>query len=221
MSSPPRASPRTRSAFAAAFLSLIFPGLGHAYDGAWTRALAFATPPVLAFALLGGILLRVDRIELLGFVIQPPVLYGLFVVNAIALLYRVIAAVDAWQVARFLNEVDASGGAGSAAEAARSPLSIAGLVPVVLVIAGGHLAVARYNALALGLVNCVFSETTAPRPGARRLARPGAAESPRSSAIAIGPTETPAPTDVGPRRSAAARPAPSPRPCRPGTARSG
>ena len=36
MSTPPRPprAPRTRSAFAAAFLSLLFPGLGHAYAGA-------------------------------------------------------------------------------------------------------------------------------------------------------------------------------------------
>ncbi len=57
MSSPspqkaPRAhTPRTRSAFAAAFLSLIFPGLGHAYAGAWARALAFAALPLLLIAL--------------------------------------------------------------------------------------------------------------------------------------------------------------------------
>ena len=61
MSSPspqkaPRAhTPRTRSAFAAAFLSLIFPGLGHAYAGAWARALAFAALPLLLIALAGGI----------------------------------------------------------------------------------------------------------------------------------------------------------------------
>ena len=32
------ARPRARSPFAAAFLSLIFPGLGHAYAGAFVRA---------------------------------------------------------------------------------------------------------------------------------------------------------------------------------------
>ena len=83
---------------------------------------------VLAVALFGGILLRVDKIDLLGFVVQPAVLYGLFVVNAVALLYRVIAAVDAWQVARFLNEVDASGGGRlGRPKLPVSPLSIAGL----------------------------------------------------------------------------------------------
>ena len=46
--STPRRAPRSRSAFAAAFLSLLFPGLGHAYAGAYTRALAFAALPLLA-----------------------------------------------------------------------------------------------------------------------------------------------------------------------------
>ena len=83
MSTPPpqrrraRQPPRTRSAFAAAFLSLLFPGLGHAYAGAWTRALAFAAAAAAARSRsLGGIVLRADRIDLLGFVVQPEVLTG-------------------------------------------------------------------------------------------------------------------------------------------------
>src|SRR5450759_3306293 len=152
-------SPRSRSAFAAAFLSLIFPGLGHAYAGAFTRGLAFAALPFLSLALLGGIVLRADKFELLGFVVQQPVLIALLVLNAVALLYRLVAVVDAWQVARFLNAVDASGG--GRLGRARLPintLSIAGLMAILLVAAGGHLAVARYNVLALDLVGCVFSE---------------------------------------------------------------
>ena len=111
MSTPPRAprAPRTRSAFAAAFLSLLFPGLGHAYAGAWMRALAWAAVPLLSIALLGGIILRANRIELLGFVVQQSVLIGLLLVNVGILVYRVVAAIDAWNVARFLNDVDASG----------------------------------------------------------------------------------------------------------------
>src|SRR4051812_22427224 len=50
--------PRARSPFVAAFLSLLFPGLGHAYAGAWQRALGFAAPPILLLALLAGIFLR-------------------------------------------------------------------------------------------------------------------------------------------------------------------
>lgn len=156
-------SPRSRSAFAAAFLSLIFPGLGHAYAGAFTRGLAFAALPFLSLALLGGIVLRADKFELLGFVVQQPVLIALLVLNAVALLYRLVAVVDAWQVARFLNAVDASGG--GRLGRARLPintLSIAGLMAILLVAAGGHLAVARYNVLALDLVGCVFSENADP-----------------------------------------------------------
>lgn len=156
----PTPSPRARSAFTAAFLSLIFPGLGHAYAGAVTRGIAFAAVPFLSLALLAGVVLRADKIELLGFLIQQPVLIALFVVNVIALVYRVVAVVDAWQVARFLNAVDASGGGRlGRARLPFSPLSVAGLLAVVLVLAGGHVAVARYNVLALDLVGCVFSDS--------------------------------------------------------------
>ena len=173
--SPPAAprAPRTRSAFAAAFLSLIFPGLGQAYAGAWSRALAFAALPLLLLALAGGIFLRVDRLELLGFIVQPQVLTGVFIANILILLYRIVAAVDAWNVARFLNNVDASGGGRlGRSKLPLSPLSVAGLLAVLIVIAGAHVAVARYDLLAFDLVNCVFTESERRDvPGAGRLAR--------------------------------------------------
>jgi len=78
------APPRAKSAFAAAFLSLIFPGLGQAYLGAWYRALGFAAGPVLIFALTGGFLLRMDRQELVTLVVNPTVLTSVFVLNIIA-----------------------------------------------------------------------------------------------------------------------------------------
>src|SRR6478752_5789602 len=158
--------PRERSSFAAAFLSLLFPGLGHAYAGALGRGLAFAALPLLGIALGGGIALRADKTDLLAFFAQEEVLRGLFVVNVVLLIYRVVAAVDAWNVARFLNDTDrarieAATGRTTKATRARSPLSIvsiAGLLAVIVVMAGAHLAVAHYNALALDLVTCVFSE---------------------------------------------------------------
>ena len=99
----PQRAPRTRSAFAAAFLSLLFPGLGHAYAGAYARALGFAAAPLLLLALGAGIVLRIDRAELVGMVANQAVLIAVFIANVAALVYRVVAAVDAWQVARFLN----------------------------------------------------------------------------------------------------------------------
>jgi LCP family protein required for cell wall assembly len=203
MSAPQRA-PRTRSAFAAAFLSLLFPGLGHAYDGAWARALVFAAPMLLLMALVGGIVIRVPRLDLLGFLIQPQVLYGLFVANAVLLLYRVVAAVDAWQVARYLNEVDASGGGRlGKARLPINPLSVAGLIAVLLVIAGGHLAVARYNSLALNLVNCVFTDEDNPScdtsdSGNQDSGDTGAVASGAPSDSSPLPSDAPSPTDVAP-----------------------
>jgi LCP family protein required for cell wall assembly len=161
MSTPPRSPrpPRTRSPFAAAFLSLIFPGLGHAYAGAYGRALAFAALPFLTLALLAGVVLRANKLDLLGFVMQPEVLTGLLAANLVVLIYRIVAAIDAWQVARFLNAQDASGGGRlGRARLPLSTISVAGLLAVILVMAGGHLAVAHYNTLALDLVNCVFND---------------------------------------------------------------
>ena len=196
--STPRRTPRSRSAFGAAFLSLLFPGLGHAYAGAYMRALAFAAPPLLALALTGGIVLRADKMDLLTFLVNQPVLVGLLVVNLAFLLYRIVAAVDAWQVARFLNAVDASGdGRLGRARLPISPLSVAGLLAVILVMAGGHLAVARYNVMALDLVGCVFSDGSDPSCEAPEDSpAPGAAATPDAT-----DTGTPAATDVAPEPS--------------------
>src|SRR3954451_6354250 len=209
MSTPQRAA-RSRSAFAAAFLSLLFPGLGHAYAGAWARALGFAALPLLLIALLGGIALRADRGELVGDLIDPGVLTALFIGNVIALVYRVIAAVDAWQVARFLNARDASGdGRGGRPKLPINPISAAGLLAVILVIGAGHLAVAHYNVLALDLVNCVFTDdgssdcnepADTPDPaasGTGAVAAPGASavpdgtDAPEASATDAAPTPEP------------------------------
>ncbi|HEY5487401.1 MAG TPA: hypothetical protein VIK06_07130 [Candidatus Limnocylindrales bacterium] len=47
-----------RSAFAAAFLSFVMPGLGHAYGRAYVRATGFAVVPMVGLGLVGGLLLR-------------------------------------------------------------------------------------------------------------------------------------------------------------------
>ena len=113
------ARPRRRSPFAAAFLSLIFPGLGHLYAGAITRAIAFAAVPILAIALLAGVLLRMTRVELIGLVFTPSVLTSVFWINLVVLAYRLVVIVDSYRVAEFLNRNDASARSRTDAEAAR------------------------------------------------------------------------------------------------------
>jgi LCP family protein required for cell wall assembly len=176
MHAPQETRPRARSPFVAAVLSLFFPGLGHAYAGAWHRALGFAAPPLLLFALLAGVVFRADQVELLGLLLVPWVLPGVFVLNLVALVYRLVAIVDAYRVTAYLNEF-AVGGRGRMGRprVAFNPLSVAGLLAVVLVMSGGHVVVARYDLIALDALGdeCVFlgqtstdadCEPTAPTP---------------------------------------------------------
>ncbi len=187
MQDPQEIRPRARSAFVAAFLSLLFPGLGHAYAGAYARALGFAAAPILSLALLGGLSLRMDRLELLGFIVQPLVLSSILILDVLALLYRVIATVDAWRVVAYLNAYAASGdGRLGRPRVPLSPASIAGLLGVVLVMAGAHVAVARYDLQAMNFVNCVFDE----RGTAECTGSPGATASPSPG----GPSPS---TDLG------------------------
>lgn len=156
MQQPQEARPRARSPFTAAFLSLLFPGLGHLYAGAPMRALGFAAPPLLLLALIAGIVLRLDTFELIGAVL--PLIGAIFVFNLVALVYRLVAIVDAYRVAEYLNSYAASGdGRLGRARMPRNPLSIAGLAAVVLVMAGAHIVVARYDLLAQdALGSCIF-----------------------------------------------------------------
>jgi LCP family protein required for cell wall assembly len=159
MQNPQEARPRATSPFTAAFLSLVFPGLGHLYAGAPMRALGFAALPILAVALGAGLFIRLDRLELVGVLVNPFVLTSVFVVNILALLYRLVAIVDAYRVAEFMNAYASSGsGRLGPARMPRNVLSIAGLLAVILVMAGSHVVVARYDMLAQDLLTsgCIF-----------------------------------------------------------------
>ena len=159
MHRPQGPRPRTRSAFTASFLSLLFPGLGHAYDGAWERALGFAAAPLLGLSLLAGLALSL-RLELLGFLLQPRALTLILVLDVLLLGYRLVAAVDAYRVAAFLNAREAAGGGRLGRPRVRTGvLSLAGLGAVLLVMTGAHAAVAYYDLQAADLVNCVFDDT--------------------------------------------------------------
>jgi LCP family protein required for cell wall assembly len=202
MQRPQEARPRARSPFVAAFLSLLFPGLGHVYAGAYPRALAFAAAPILAIALVAGIVLRMDQTELIGLALNPGIWTSVFVVNLLLLVYRVVAIVDAYRVADFLNRHDAGGdGRYGPARLIRNPLSVAGLFAVILVMAGVHVVVARVDMIALDTLTggCIFIGEDVdtecadePDPSASPAATPSTG--PTSSAAG---TATPEPSDTG------------------------
>jgi polyisoprenyl-teichoic acid--peptidoglycan teichoic acid transferase len=152
---------RGRSPFVAAFLSLLFPGLGHVYLGAYRRGLGIAAPPLLITALLAGFAVRMDALDFAGLAVQGWFQIALFVGNLVLLVYRAWAIADAWAIAR------AMGGPALNRAAARQAgiLSVAGLAAVVIVMSGAHLAVARYDLLLSGTASCIFDPDADCEPG--------------------------------------------------------
>ena len=146
--------PRGRSPFAAAFLSLLFPGLGHVYLGAYRRGLGFAAPPLLLGALAAGFAVRMTTFDLAGLAIQSWFLITVFIANLVALVYRGYAIVDAWFIARALSRGSAVQGSAGLRQAGLA--SIASLAAVMLVMSGIHFAVARYDALLSDTASCIF-----------------------------------------------------------------
>ena len=190
-----RARPRQQSAFAAAFLSLIFPGLGHAYARAWTRAIGFAALPLLLIALLLGVVLKVGP-EVAAISIAAN-LNLILVGNVLVLLYRAVAAIDAYRVVVFLN-ARAEGDGRLGRRAIRlNPLSVAGLVAVCLVIAGAHVVVAEYGGGAQTYISCIYdpncdtpgSQTPNPSQG------PVSTDSPTPT-LSLPPVGTPLPSTI-------------------------
>lgn len=189
-----------RSPFAAAFLSLIFPGLGQLYAGAPMRALAFAAAPILFIALVAGVTMRMNRVELFGLVLNPFVLSSVFVLNLVILVYRLVAIIDAYRVAEYMNAHAASGdGRAGRARIGRNPLSIAGLLAIVLVMTGSHVVVARYDMLALDVLEsgCIFIDDESSDCELDASPSPGGAAP--TAGASVDPAATPEPdaTPVG------------------------
>jgi LCP family protein required for cell wall assembly len=177
--------PRGRSPFAAAFLSLVFPGLGHAYLGAYRRGLGFAAPPLLLGALIAGFAVRMTLFDLGGLAVQSWFQIAVFVGNLVALVYRAYAIVDAWSIARALSGRPVASPTTAMRQA--GAVSVAGLAAVLLVMSGVHVAVARYDMLLTGTSNCIFDP----------------------EATDCGPTESAGPDEGTPAPSQASTPEPS------------
>jgi polyisoprenyl-teichoic acid--peptidoglycan teichoic acid transferase len=177
MQNPQETRPRSRSPFTAAFLSLLFPGLGHLYAGAPTRALGFAALPILLLAFVAGIVVRLSGPQILGALLQ--LVGAIFVFNLLALGYRLVAIVDAYRVTEYLNAHAASGdGRLGRARMPRNPLSVAGLLAIVLVMTGSHVVVARWDLLAQDAAACIFiTERSTDDCDPTASASPGAAAS--------------------------------------------
>ena len=156
MSAPAETAPQ-RSAFAASFLSLLFPGLGQAYGGATARGLAFAAPMVLLLALVGGLVANpATRKTLLFSLFDTNVLLAVLALNVILLGYRAVAIVDAYRTTTLLNAWRLTRDARVGRPRVRLDLlSLAGLLAVILVASGVHGAVAYYDLTAYDLLRTI------------------------------------------------------------------
>lgn len=123
-----------RSAFAAAFLSFLFPGLGHAYLGRWLRALLWAALPIIGIAAIAGLGLSFDSDALIELLADPDFLNLMLLFLVFDALYRFLSMLDAYRLA-----VDSSVG-----NAPSRILSVAGLIALSVVLVGSHVAIARF-----------------------------------------------------------------------------
>jgi LCP family protein required for cell wall assembly len=190
-----------RSAFAAAFLSFLFPGLGQAYAGRPARALLFGALPVVLIAFLAGVMSN-ERTStgFLATFASPTALLALFAFNVVLLVYRGIAVVDAY---RSTLGSEATPAAPSARRPVRRgsrlhPLSVLGLLAVLLVLGAGHVAAGQYILVPYNLISRITSDdpdepTTPPAatatPAPTATLEPGATPAPTPEA-----TASPAPT---------------------------
>ncbi len=130
-----------RSPFAAAALSLVFPGLGQYAAGDRRRGMLIAIPAMVVLAgLIGfgiGTVLGGGPQAVLGLILAPQVLVGIVALDLIWLAYHAFAILDAWMVARRAR-IHAGRTTGK--------LAIVGLLAVMAVATLGHGSVA-----ALGL----------------------------------------------------------------------
>ncbi len=173
------------SPFAAAFLSLLFPGLGHLYARRFARALAFAALPLLGLALLAGLLASAATRDMLKVsIFDPSVLDAILAIDIVIFLYRVAAVVDAYRCARHAGRAGGSGGIGITAASA------AGLAAIVLVMGMAHVALARYDRIAHDTIMAVTSDQPA-NPVTPTATPGGSAAAVAASAAPVQPQATP------------------------------
>ena len=89
-----------RSAFVAAFLSFLLPGLGHAYLRRWLRAALWMALPIIGLVAGVGFVTTNGAKETAALLIDPDVLTSTLLLIVLDALYRLAAVLDAWRLAR-------------------------------------------------------------------------------------------------------------------------
>src|SRR5688500_18153725 len=121
--------PRRGRPVVAGLLSLLLPGAGQLYAGAWQRGIALVSA-TLALVAIAIVLVATRPLDLALSVASRPLVAGLLLANAAVLGLRLFAVVDAWR--RCAGGASALAGVGLAAVVvfAAAPHVAAGYVAV-------------------------------------------------------------------------------------------
>ena len=129
----------------AALLSAVIPGAGQLYTGRRRRGAAMVAVTTAILALAAALWLQ-GPVFLLKLLVRPSVLLGLLAANAILLVFRAAAVVDAYRLA-----------VRSRPDGIRRA-SWAGVVLLTVVMAAPHVAAAYYNYRSYDLLESVFAD---------------------------------------------------------------
>ena len=173
----------------AAILSGLVPGIGQWFAGRRWRAVAQFVP-ILGLALAAVYASTgMSRAELIGDVLQPAILVGLFALNAVVATYRLVSVADAFQLAGRRWPVRRR-------RPARAGRLVAMTVLVATVLAP-HMAVGYVTAATYGLVSSVFApDGSADLGGAYFLPEdgatpPGSTDDPEDAITPTAPSDPP------------------------------
>ncbi len=136
-------APRSARPGLAAVLSALIPGAGQWYGGRLRRAVIVFLPTILLVGLAGALWSR-GAVRIIELLVQPAVLWTLFVVNLVVLAWREIAVVDAFRVAR--------------RDRRPARLAVGVLAITIAAVAAPHVVFVAYDLEAIDLLESVFDD---------------------------------------------------------------
>lgn len=179
--------PRSSRPGVAAVLSAVIPGAGQWYGGRIRRAVLIFLPTVALFVLVAAVWSR-GVVRILELAVQPSVLWMLLAVNIIVLVWRELAVVDAFRIAR-------DGGR-------PSWVAVAVLSVTIAAVAAPHAVFMVYDLEAIDLLESVFEDGVASPPIFDEAPAPPLAPFPTGEIALVevpDPALAPAPVVVPPR----------------------
>ena len=173
----PETGATDRRRLAAATLSAVLPGLGQAFNRRRRLTLLFLIPSLLILAITILLAQLQSPVRLAAWVITPSVLGTVLTLNALLVVWRLVASFQAFLDTRW------SGPTGR--------LGVIGMVVIAFVIVAPHLLVYQYGRLLGDTFGTIFEgQVLAAQSGPDRPARPGPADGERINVLIVGVDST-------------------------------